>query len=168
MQMENNSLVELYKKYSCPALKELSEVYPVPVGKICASLGIEALYSSMEDNFCGKILLGDDQKYYIHVNESHIPTRKRFTVAHELGHYCYDKELLDRERVILERSNNYFQAVDAIEVKANQFAAELLMPQKHFLKQYSNLKATELLAKYFFVSELAIKIRLINLGLSLG
>jgi Zn-dependent peptidase ImmA (M78 family) len=127
-----------------------------------------ALYSSMEDDFCGKIFLSNDQKYYIHVNESHAPTRKRFTVAHELGHYCYDKELLDSAGMILERNNNYSPVVNEIEVKANQFAAELLMPQKHFLKQYSDLKTVDLLAKYFFVSELAIKIRLINLGLSLG
>ena len=162
--MENDSLNKLRDKYNCLALQELSNVYPVPVGKICASLGIEALHYPMKDDESGKIFL-KDSKYFIRVNASHLPARRRFTVAHELGHYYYHKDFLDKESQILERNNYSGLGFDAKEVEANAFAAELLMPRIHFLQKYAELRKIHSLAEYFFVSELAVQVRLINLGL---
>jgi Zn-dependent peptidase ImmA (M78 family) len=162
--MDNISLNNLRDKYNCSALEELSGVYPVPVGKICSSLGIEALHYPMNDDESGKIFLKNN-KYFIRVNASHLPARRRFTVAHELGHYYHHKDFLDQESQILERNNYSGLGFDEKEIEANQFAAELLMPRVHFIQKYSELKKLHLLAEYFFVSELAIKVRLINLGL---
>jgi Zn-dependent peptidase ImmA (M78 family) len=118
----------------------------------------------MNDDESGKIFLKDN-KYFIRVNAAHLPVRRRFTVAHELGHYYHHKDFLDRESQILERNNYSRLGFDTKEVEANAFAAELLMPRIHFLQKYSELKKIRLLAEYFFVSELAIQVRLINLGL---
>jgi Zn-dependent peptidase ImmA (M78 family) len=162
--MDNISLNNLRDKYNCSALEELSGVYPVPVGKICSSLGIEALHYPMKDDESGKIFLKNN-KYFIRVNASHLPSRRRFTVAHELGHYYHHKDFLDKESQILERNNYSGLGFDEKEIEANAFAAELLMPKVHFLQKCSELQKIHLLAEYFFVSELAIKVRLINLGL---
>lgn len=159
--MENISLYNLKDKYNWAPLEDISNVYPVPVGEICSRLGIEALHSPMKDEESGKIFFKNN-KYSIWVNASHLPARRRFTVAHELGHYYHHKDFLDQEGQILERNKLGF---DEKEVQANAFAAELLMPKLHFLKKYSELKKIQLLAEYFFVSELAVKVRLINLGL---
>jgi|JFJP01.1.fsa_nt_gi Zn-dependent peptidase ImmA (M78 family) len=161
--MENLSLRQLKERYNCTALNEVADTYPVPVGTICSILGIEASYYQMNDDESGNIFL-ENGKYFIQVNTSHAPTRKRFTVAHELGHYYHHKDFLDKEGKILER-NNYL--LDQKEVEANAFAAELLMPKTYFVKKYNELRQIKKLAEYFFVSEIAINVRLINLGLAI-
>jgi Zn-dependent peptidase ImmA (M78 family) len=64
-------------------------------------------------------------------------TRKRFTAAHELGHYRIPEHLIGR---------TYFKCTDkdldtyekgSKEFEANEFAAELLMPEELFKKRIS-------------------------------
>lgn len=162
--MENDSLVQLRNTYNCPELDELSNKYDIPVGEICSKLGIKAGRYSMQDDERGRIFL-EDSKYFIHVNKNDHPEIQRFTVAHELGHYCLHKDFLDRKGQILERNNLSSRGTDQKEVEANRFAAELLMPKKHFLEKCSELKTITLLADYFFVSRIAIQVRLSNLGM---
>ena len=163
--MKNQSLAQLRDTYDCEALDELHNEFPVPVGKICSALGIKASHNEMPNNESGKIFL-EDSKYYIQVNFKHIPTRRRFTIAHELGHYCLHKKLLEEQGQILERNDVSRAGIDEKEIQANSFAAELLMPRHEVLKQYNLLESIQQLAEYFFVSELAIQVRLVNLGIN--
>jgi Zn-dependent peptidase ImmA (M78 family) len=156
--MENISLKSLRDKYDCSALKELISIYPVPIGKICSSLGIEAAYLPMSEDISGRIYCAND-KYFIEANCRHVITRRRFTVAHELGHYCLHKDFLDSSGMILERSTRSFVIRDK-EIEADNFAAELLMPQVHFLKKHDELKSIVSLSRYFLVSTLAIDMRI--------
>lgn len=156
--MENDSLNKLRDKYNCLALEELSNVYPVPVGKICTSLGIEANYLPISEDISGRIYRTADQ-YFIEANCRHVINRRRFTVAHELGHYCLHKEFLDSHGMILERSTRSFVIRDK-EIEADNFAAELLMPQVHFVKKHDELKSIASLSQYFLVSTLAIDMRI--------
>ena len=58
--------------------------------------------------------------------------RQRFTIAHEIGHFLLhtDEDVhIDEKRPIGRRDDLSSQAVDACEIEANQFAAELLMPE---------------------------------------
>lgn len=60
------------------------------------------------------------------VATSHVPTRQRFTLAHELAHLLTDDDQdvhLDRD--VYDRS----QAKDPSEMRANAFAAAFLMPE---------------------------------------
>lgn len=156
--MDNISLNNLRDKYNCSALEELSGVYPVPVGKICSSLGIEANYLPLSEDISGRIYRSEN-KYFIEANCRHAVNRRRFTIAHELGHYCIHKDFLDSTGMILERSTRSFVIRDK-EIEADRFAAELLMPNIHFIKMYSELKSIDSLSQYFLVSKLAIEMRI--------
>jgi len=60
------------------------------------------------------------------VNSMINPNQKRFILAHEYGHLLFDREKIS-DRIEL-RENWY--STDQIEVRANQFAAEFLIPAK--------------------------------------
>ena len=156
--MENLSLNNLRDKYNCLALEELTGVYPVPVGKICSNLGIEANYLPLSEDISGRINRSNN-KYFIEANCRHAINRRRFTVAHELGHYCLHKDFLDSNGMILERSTRSFVIRDK-EIEADSFAAELLMPRIHFIKIHEKLKNIDSLSQYFLVSKLAIEMRI--------
>ena len=112
----------------------------------------------------------------IGVNSSHSVTRQRFTIAHEIGHFLLhtDEDVhIDEKRPIGRRDDLSGQAVDACEIEANQFAAELLMPESLVREFVRNLgsnhpetsveDAIEELARTFRVSQLAMTYRLTNL-----
>jgi Zn-dependent peptidase ImmA (M78 family) len=65
----------------------------------------------------------------IQVNANDAPTRRRFTLAHELGHWvCQVQE--GRGAPVMCRAEDVAPgAARAIEREANIFAAELLMPE---------------------------------------
>jgi Zn-dependent peptidase ImmA (M78 family) len=90
------------------------------------------------------------------VNERHSLNRKRFTVAHELGHYFLHNERLDEGIVdgidILYRDGT----LDEIEKQANEFAANILMPEIEFRKLWAECTTIQDIATYFYVSESAI------------
>lgn len=85
--------------------------------------------------------------------------RMRFTIAHELGHYVLGHGPSNRE-------SGYDPNWGTNEIAANDFAAELLMPEKYVRlyaleKCYSFQKLTEI----FQVSKMALSIRLRELGI---
>ena len=166
--MQSEALKELLEQYRDAKLHDIDGEFPVPVGKICERLGIEAFYVKLPDNISGN-LYKEGGKYYIKANEGHHPYRRRFTVAHELGHYLKHKEYLDSKKEILERSDTiYTESERQMEAEANRFAAELLMPTKVFIQKYLKSNDLQELADYFFTSKDAIKFRLINLGYRIG
>lgn len=86
--------------------------------------------------------------------------RKRFSLAHELGHYClehnFDSGLMASDRQLYEKQ----------ETEANYFAAQLLMPEQIIstLKgQGINLAVTDI-ATYFKVSKEAAQKRIDTLN----
>lgn len=63
------------------------------------------------------------------INSLHHPHRQRFTIAHEIGHRVkHTRELSSFE------DKTFFRNGDSnlIEIQANKFAAELLMPSDAF------------------------------------
>lgn len=122
----------------------------------------------MQDDISGQIRKIDTGDYEITVNSRHAPVRKRFTAAHELGHYLFHRHLLDGEHVdILYRQNGNPYAGkgsrinQSHEVQANRFAANVLMPM-HLLDaiRATGVEGTEELANLFNVSRQAMEIRL--------
>ena len=73
----------------------------------------------------------EDGRAVIGVNSAHHFNRQRFTIAHECGHLILHKGKdvhIDRSFRVNRRDERSAQAVDPIEIEANRFAAELLMP----------------------------------------
>ena len=104
---------------------------PVPVEKIAESLGATVRYSPFEgDNLAGMLIRANGQ-LIIGVNSLHHLNRRRFTIAHECGHFLFHKgeEIhVDHSFRINRRNGVSSLAVDPDEIEANRFAAELLMP----------------------------------------
>ena len=69
-------------------------------------------------------------------------TRRRFTVAHELGHYVLHRRRIETEQrfkdgIFCSEDNVVRGAGGDIEIEADQFAANLLMPLHDFRRQIS-------------------------------
>lgn len=106
----------------------------------------------------------DDKGAFIVVNQWHGPERKRFTIAHELGHY-YDtlRRNLPKER--RDRGPLASTGTDIEEIYANRFAAALLMPAEAVKNKFVQIQDVGILARTFNVSKDAMGIRLNSLGL---
>ena len=98
---------------------------PINVGKICDDLGIK-LYWTKEQGVSGRL---NRIENCIYVNSADNNYRKKFTIAHELGHY-----LLHKDDDILHRYSGY--SLDPKELEANHFAASLIMPEKDFCQAW--------------------------------
>ena len=99
--------------------------------------------------------------------------RKRFTAAHELGHYIYHRDRIgsgvndNRKYRGIPHAPLYNDAIQAKEeTEANRFAANLLMP-KHLIDKLKKdgIESVEDLARSLGVSRDAMRIRL---GLPIG
>lgn len=104
-----------------------------------------------------------DGQPVIYFNPAEVPTRQRFTIAHELGHHAMAHGPRPRDGAAAFNLMNY----DPIEASANRFAAELLMPEAtvRLMASNKNYASVQSLASAFNVSEVAMKYRLKNLGI---
>ncbi|HEX2859228.1 MAG TPA: ImmA/IrrE family metallo-endopeptidase [Alphaproteobacteria bacterium] len=103
---------------------------PVDVEKIARKENIDVKYSPFEGDTMSGALYRMDDTAIIAVNSLNHPNRRRFTIAHELGHFVLHNEALhvDRSFSIKHRDATSSLAIDPEEIEANRFAAELLMP----------------------------------------
>jgi Zn-dependent peptidase ImmA (M78 family) len=145
---------------------------PLPIDpfEIAKSLGIKAYTADLDEGVSGMLIKrpGEDPEIYVHASDS--PNRRRFTCAHEIGHYVKRSSTGDNEWAYVEhRDLLTSQGSDPEEIYANQFAASLLMPQdliEAHIKDPTNLASeTARLAAEFGVSEDAMRFRLVNLDL---
>ncbi len=148
---------------------------PVPVERIAKSLDCELRYSPLDDELSGMIFVHEDTPI-IGVNALHHPTRQRFTIAHECGHLILHKQQITKEVHVdkafpmLMRDSVSAAGVDEMEIEANLFAAELLMPRDLLAQALGNKpfdiddeSAVSTLARSFRVSPSAMRFRLGNL-----
>jgi Zn-dependent peptidase ImmA (M78 family) len=141
---------------------------PVDVNAIAREMGIEVVFEEMDDNISGAIACIDGgENYKILVNWRHPNTRQRFTIAHELGHYIYHRDLLgkgtgDTRAYRAEGTpfpNEHITWVQ--ERQANNFAANTLMPVPLIRRfREMGLASPSVLAPIFVVSPQAMEIRL--------
>lgn len=141
---------------------------PVRIDEVVARHGIELRQGDLGD--VSGLLLRQDDRTIIGVNSRQHRTRRRFTVAHEFGHFLLHhgiKEHFDRTYVVKFRSDLSSKATDVEEIEANYFAASLLMPAQELEKEQALLAldddpAVERLAKRYDVSRHAMSLRLAN------
>jgi Zn-dependent peptidase ImmA (M78 family) len=143
---------------------------PVDPVLLANRLGITVNHATFsEANISGVIAKRGDSAVIL-VNSNDSPYRKRFTIAHELGHFLLHLQGIDGEEV--DRTADLFRTSDSAdrlpvrkEVQANQFAAALLMPGDHVKQMWKSVQSVEELARIFNVSEEAMGYRLASLGL---
>ncbi|MBK6722955.1 MAG: ImmA/IrrE family metallo-endopeptidase [Acidobacteria bacterium] len=107
---------------------------PIDVRGVAKKLGLTVKDAVLDDDVSGLLVSkqGDDTTH-IFVNGNDRPVRKRFTIAHEIGHFVLGHEFeasgvhVDRGMHVIPRRAKLSKA-EPKEVEANQFAAALLMP----------------------------------------
>lgn len=141
--------------------------FPADPVTIARALGIRVVESQLPDDVSGALIKekGKDATIIIHSTDS--PSRKRFTIAHELGHFVSRSFSGDEEFECVDlRSGISSCGVDNEEIFANQFAANLLMPENEVKKGFSAYSSAVALAPKFGVSPDAMSVRLKNLKLT--
>lgn len=147
-------------------------LFAVPVNpvEVANREGINVYDTEFEDRSISGVLRREGDDFQIYVNSQHSSLRKRYTVAHELGHYFLHKEqvsaFIDPELNLYRCDNNDASGTDSWfrEVQANKFAAALLMPAKLVAEQYAALQDIDSLASMFLVSREAMGIRISKLN----
>jgi Zn-dependent peptidase ImmA (M78 family) len=108
-----------------------------------------------------------NDKWCIYVNKYENEQRKRFTIAHEIGHF-----VLHKDSYFL--NNNYIydqiffrdENTSPMEREANNFASDLLMPEDVFNRYIrEGFNTISKLADKFKLSTSAVKYRAYKLGL---
>ena len=140
------------------------EYYPlVGLDEMAKKLGIEVYESDLTDisgSLSGFITYDDPATKShpkIFIEKSMSPERKKFTLAHELGHHFLHEGIklrLDN----LDYSSNSKNTVE--ESGANYFAAALLMPKELLIRLINKKKSVEEIAEYFQVSLSAARNRI--------
>ena len=95
------------------------------------------------------------------VNMKQHPNRRRFSLAHELGHYFMNhdrSEVLDRMTVDWEEVRQCRNSKDPQESEADIFASELLIPLAFLKKVYTKAMTIPDVAEIFQVSEAAASV----------
>ena len=147
---------------------------PIPVERIARSLGIRVEYAPLDGDLSGLAHIRNDVPI-IGINTLHAPNRQRFTLAHELAHVLLHSSELERsvhvDRGPLRRDARAAEGLDPIEIEANTFAAELLMPPSLIASvlggrsvDLEDDEAVVALAKRFRVSPAAMRYQLSSLG----
>lgn len=163
---------------------------PTDLDKVLACLGVRVHEEDMEPDVSGILIIKGDQRHVL-LNKTHTESRKRFTIAHELGHLMLHddggKADANDERIFIDHQIRVYQRTDSAgpssvyhqegsltspeqETEANAFAACLLMPSHHVIRAslerdlFDEISVASL-AKSFGVSEQAMSIRLQQLKL---
>ncbi|HKR45807.1 MAG TPA: ImmA/IrrE family metallo-endopeptidase [Paraburkholderia sp.] len=112
---------------------------PVPVEELSQIAGIESISELSSDGFAGMLVTNAEKsRGAIFVRSGTDPRRRRFTIGHELGHFllplhkqqrfeCRPADIGISTSIALKSAK-----ISDIEMEANAFAAELLMPRSDF------------------------------------
>jgi len=147
MRRSNNSHLKAQELLADCGLDEITDI---PMDLFVA--GLDAILIEEELKHCdGKIVFGNS-KAVIKVNSQiQFAERKRFVVAHEIGHM-----ILHRNMKLPDDVFSNFNIISGMEnamkngkqeLEANEFASELLMPDHLFIKEAGKKKFSPLLIK---------------------
>lgn len=145
-------------------IKDYKLTPPVDLLSICNDLDIKVKEVDFDDDLSGMLA-----KKTIYISTNIHENRKRFTLAHELGHYLIHKKADNSYKGVRFRSEHISTQEKNEEREANHFASLLLIPTNFLKEELDSL--TELsedfifdLAKKYKVSSIAMTIRLEKLG----
>lgn len=137
---------------------------PVPLELILFEEGLKVEKLDYPDATAGESWW-EDGVGHIAVSPALNPGRLRFTLAHEYGHLLlrhHDYRLAQLAHLdgrLRDGEDTFQQPVNPIEVEANQFAAELLLPLAHFRRDWARWPDVRRLAARYEVSVEAVRWR---------
>lgn len=138
---------------------------PIDPVAIARTVGIRVLTAPLDAETMGVLIKQPGQDPTIMINEGDSEHRRRFTCAHELGHWVRRSDEADEYTTIDLRNPLSATGLSDEEVFANEFAACLLMPEPTVRRlQKEGLSDIEM-SLQFKVSREAMQFRLRNLGL---
>lgn len=151
--------------------KAFGSPIPVDVYAVASAHDIIVVDDDLQDNISG-VLFAESDPVIIGVNRHHHHNRKRFSIAHELGHYFQHRGSSKLFIDVFLRDERSSEGIDLQEREANAFAAALLMPKEaifEYLRKYPTDLLDEIgirrMAIHFEVSTQAMVIRLTRLDL---
>ena len=138
---------------------DMSQVVEIIGGEVIEDNSKSGIY---DGRITRKYSENDNTEFKIFIPEEQLEERKRFTIAHELGHlflhmgYKIDNDLWENQKCV----DYYRDGNSEEEFQANEFAASLLMPKyeyKKIMNQYSDGEYVDIsqIARYFGVSRQA-------------
>lgn len=138
---------------------------PVDLIKIADNYNIDVYYKELPDGISGAIKYDiKDEKFKILLAKNESKKRTRFTLAHELAHYFLAQEELKNNQEI-HFDTLYRKSTDNNEWEVDYFAGALLMDKELLERAHKEISSISTLAKVFDVSDTAMTVRLIKLGL---
>ena len=177
------------KKQSYSILDDLINAIPVNIESLIRSAGIELDKNASQEKIrhgvnrsnIGNIgeIRKEGDSYKILVLGSDHYYRKRFTMAHELGHFMLHQNKIDKLGSIADNdsyrdSEHLDQMTQEEEREANAYAAKILMPEDVIKKVFADAKINhngdeeviiDEMSKMFQVSKHAMGLRLYLLDL---
>lgn len=139
--------------------------FPAGPEKLAEELGVDIREGPLTG--CDGWVLSGPTGVLIRLNSKATATRRRFTLAHELGHL-----LLGVPTIVGESLYDSLRSNSAEERKVNDLASELLVPESIVRKYLSSVPVVaaqlQKLAEKARISELAAAIRVTNLAPSIG
>jgi Zn-dependent peptidase ImmA (M78 family) len=153
------------------------ETIPINPVLLANKLGIKVNNAKFSDDSISAMIARRGENILLLVAQDDPPFRKRFSIAHELGHHFLhlleDGEFIDKEADLFRGLEEEAEEEDLTsltekrrqEIQSNIFAAALLMPKDIVLEEYKKGLTTEQMAIRFGVSKEAIAIRLSQLRL---
>lgn len=139
---------------------------PIDPVRIAKSLGVKVLDVYLNKDVSGALVKKQEEDPSILLNAEDSTTRKRFTCAHELGHYIRRAGERNQYEYVDYRDQRSSTGTDEEERYANSFAASLLMPELAVKAFNAEGLPAFRMAKRFGVSPESMQYRLDNLGLS--
>ena len=182
-EKEKNIIDKAIEEYN--SSQEVNDQIPVSIVEKIKEQNIELneLCYDLHDEVLGEIKK-ENGKYKINIQGYDFNYRRRFTMAHELGHYKLHKDLLDDEGLddglsyeTMYRKNAKISSQQ--ETQANKYAIDMLVPKELIISivkelnkikeipriidengEANNLNLIEYLSNRFEVSKIALGFRL--------
>lgn len=145
---------------------------PVKLSQLARALGVPVKAATLAPGISGEIR-PEGEGFTIRINRHDPSKRQRFTVAHELAHFLLHADQIEAGGIaddVLYRST----LSDRREAQANRLAADILMPDALVLAGVEEAREIGVgdlvlyLAEGFATSEVAMRIKLDQLGVSDG
>jgi Zn-dependent peptidase ImmA (M78 family) len=154
---------------------ECYDNHQLQLNVVLKKLGLLFAEAEFVDPAISGMIYAKNGVYTVYVNRRHSQTRKRFTAAHEVGHYISAQcDSLSKVQLSQEGFKDYVVSFrkDGIcseaETEANEIAAQMLMPEK-WVKQFLDMNLNiEQMANNFFISESAMTVRVEKLVFNSG